>query len=140
MNIQVNYVALLLAAVAAMAVGFLWYGPMLFGKQWMKLMGITKESMAAAKKEMGKTYTISFVMTLVMGYVLAHVMALSENFFHYDRLSTGLITAFWMWLGFVMPVQATDVLFGGKKWKLFAINTGYQLASLVAMGVVLSLF
>ena len=140
MNVEVNYLAILVAGVASMGVGFLWYGPMLFGKPWMKLMGYTAESMEKAKKEMGKTYAMSFVVTLVMAYVLSHVMTLSQNFFHYGRLETGLMTAFWMWLGFVMPVQATDVLFGGKRKKLVAINTGYQLASLLVMGIVISLF
>jgi hypothetical protein len=88
---------------------------------------------------MGKMYGISFVITIVTAFVLTHVMAMSENFFHYPRLQTGLISAFWMWLGFVMPVQVTDVLFGGRKWNLFAINTGYQLASLLAMGAVLGM-
>lgn len=137
MGVEVNYVAVLLAAVAAMVVGFVWYGPMLFAKEWMKLMGHTAETMK--KDDMAKTYGISFVLALVTAYVLAHVMFLSENFFQYPSLQTGLTSAFWMWLGFVMPVQATDVLFGGKKWKLFAINTGYQLVSLLAMGVVLGL-
>lgn len=140
MNIEVNYLALFLAGVASMVVGFVWYSPLLFAKPWMKLMGYTAESMEAAKKAMGKTYFISFLATLVSGYVLAHVMVMSENFFHYDRLSTGLISAFWMWLGFVAPVQMTDVLFGNKKLQLFLINTGYQLASLLAMGVVLAQF
>lgn len=138
MNITVNYLAILVAGVASMAVGFLWYGPMLFAKPWMKLMGYTQESMKDTKKKMGKTYAISFVVSLVMAYVLAHVMGLSENFFHYSRISTGLTTAFWMWLGFIMPVQMTEVLFGGKKWKLFGINTGYQLVSLLAMSVVIA--
>lgn len=139
MNVEVNYVAVLLAGVASMAVGFLWYGPMLFAKPWMKLMGHTKETIEAGKKDMGKMYGISFVLSLVMAYVLSHVMTFSENYYHYEMVTTGLTSAFWMWLGFVMPVQATDVLFGGKKWKLFAINTGYQLVSLLAMGVVLGL-
>jgi ABC-type multidrug transport system permease subunit len=139
MEVQVNYVAVLFAVVASMVVGFAWYSPVLFGKQWMKLMGLTKENMESAKKEMGKMYGISFVITIVTAFVLTHVMAMSENFFHYPRLQTGLISAFWMWLGFVMPVQVTDVLFGGRKWNLFAINTGYQLASLLAMGAVLGM-
>lgn len=139
MEITVNYVALLLAGVASMVVGFLWYSPSLFGKQWMALNGYTEKSMEAAKKDMNKTYTISFVASLVMAYVLSHVMTMSINFFHYDALSTGLISAFWMWLGFVAPVQLTDVLFGSKNSKLYAINTGYQLASLIAMGVVLGM-
>ena len=140
MNISVNFLAVLIAAVAAMAVGFLWYSQALFGKPWMKLMGYTAESMKGAQKEMGKTYGISFVLALVTAYVLSHVMGLSMNFFHYTGVSTGLTSAFWMWLGFVMPVQLTEVLFGRKVLNLFAINTGYQLASLLVMGIVLGLF
>jgi hypothetical protein len=137
-NVEVNILTIIIAAVVAMAVGFLWYSPMLFGKQWMMLMGYTAESMEKAKKSMGKMYAISFVLSLVTAYVLSHVMTLSENFFNYGMLETGVMTAFWMWLGFVMPVQATDALFGGKRKKLVAINTGYQLASLVVMGIVLA--
>lgn len=139
MNIPVNFLAVLVAGIASMAVGFLWYSPVLFAKPWMKLMGHTEKSMKEGQKEMGKTYTISFVLALVTAYVLVHMMVMARAFFKYDMLSTGLITAFWMWLGFVMPVQATDALFGSRKWKLFFINTGYQLASLMAMAVVLAL-
>jgi hypothetical protein len=139
MNVEVNYLAVLLAGVVSMGVGFLWYSPILFAKPWMKLMGLTAEHMKQAQKEMGKMYFLSFVVTLVTAYVLLHVMTLSENYFHYSKVQTGLTTAFWVWLGFVAPVQLTDVLFGGKKWKLFVINTGYQLASLLAMGVVMGL-
>lgn len=139
MNVEVNYLSVLIAGVAAMAVGFLWYGPMVLGKPWMKLMGYTKESLEKEKKNMGKTYGISFVLTLVMAYVLTHVMTFSESYYGYAPVMTGLTSGFWMWLGFVMPVQATDVLFGGKKWKLFGINTGYQLVSLLVMGVVLGM-
>lgn len=45
-----------------------------------------------------------------------------------------------MWLGFVMPVQVTTTIFSDKKnWKLFAIDTGYQLVSLLGMGLVLGM-
>lgn len=88
---------------------------------------------------MGKTYAVSFVVALVTAYVLYHVMVMSENFFHYPMLQTGLTSGFWMWLGFVAPVQLTDVLFGKKKLNLFYINTGYQLVTLLAMGAVLGI-
>lgn len=55
-------------------------------------------------------------------------------------LQTGLTSAFWMWLGFVMTVQLTGTIFGDKNFKLFAIDTGYQLVALLGMGVVLGLF
>ncbi len=139
MNIEVNYLAILVAGVVSMGVGFLWYSYAMFAKPWMKLMGYTKDSMKDEQKKMGPMYALSFVVALVTAYVLSHVMFLSEHFYGYTPLMTGVTTAFFMWFGFVAPVQMTDVIFGGKPWKLFYINTGYQLASLLAMGVVLGL-
>ena len=139
MNVEVNYIAVFLAAVVSMAIGFAWYSPMILGKQWIKEKGLTKEAMEKAKKEMGKWYGLSFVASLITAYVLSHVMFLSQNFFHYDPIPTGLITAFWMWLGFVMPVQLTATIFGNKNFKLLGIDTGYQLVALLGMGIVLGL-
>jgi hypothetical protein len=135
--IEVNYLGVLLAAVGSMVVGFAWYSPSLFGKQWMKLMGYTTEKLKKEQKEMGKWYSVSFVLSLITAYVLAHVMALSQNFYHNPGVMTGLMTAFWSWFGFMMPVQMTGEIFGGKNWGLFAINTSYQLVSLLVMGIIL---
>lgn len=139
MEISVNYLAVIFASVVSMGLGFLWYSPMVLGKQWMKEHGMTAESLKKAQKEMGKLYGLSFVVSLVTAYVLSHVMTLSENFFHYPMLQTGLTSAFWMWIGFMMPVQMTATIFGNKNWKLFRIDTGYQLVSIMAMGAVLAL-
>jgi hypothetical protein len=139
MNVPINYLGVLLAAVASMVVGFVYYSSAVAGKPWMKAMGYTAEGLKKAQKEMGKLYGVSFVVALITAYVLNHVMVLSMNFFHYPALMTGLTTAFWMWFGFIMPVQLTGEIFGGKKWNLFYINTIYQLVALLVMGVVLGL-
>lgn len=138
MGVSINYLAVLLAAIASMVVGFVWYGPMLFGKAWMKEMGMTEKSMEAAKAEMGKTYGISFLLALVTAYVMAHALVFGNTYLGMSGAGAGMQGAFYYWLGFTMPVQATDALFGKKNWKLFKLNTGYQLASLLAMGAVLS--
>lgn len=104
----------------------------------MKERGLTAESLKKAQKEMGMWYGVSFVVALITAYVLAHVMLLSENFFHYPMLSTGIISAFWMWLGFVMPVQVTATIFGDRKSRLSAIDCGFQLVSVLTMGVVIA--
>lgn len=137
MNIEVNYLAVLVAAVASMILGFLWYSPILLGKPWMKEKGYTQESLKKEQKSAQMWYVVSFVLALVTAYVLFHVMTLSMNFFHYAKLQTGITTAFWMWLGFIMPTQLTATLFGGRNLKLFGIDTGYQLVSVLAMGLVL---
>ncbi len=125
----INYLGVILAAFASMIVGFLWYSKMIFGKQWARFKGYTKETLKKAQAGMGKLYGLSFVMTLLMAYVLAHVMILSNSFYGYGMLQTGITSAIFMWLGFIMPVQATGEIFGAKKWNLFAINTGYQLVA-----------
>ena len=138
--IQVNYIAVVAAGIASMILGFLWYSPYVLGKQWMKEKGLTAEKLKSDQKEMGMLYGISFVVSLVMAYVLSHVMALSQNFYAYPAVQTGLTSAFFMWIGFMMPVQVTGTIFSdNKNWKLFGIDTGYQLVSVLAMGVVLGL-
>lgn len=139
MMVEVNYLTVFLAAVASMVVGFLWYSPILFAKPWMKEMGLTDKHMKDAQSKMGKMYALSFVFSFVTAYVLYHVVTMGAYFTQTSGLNPALQGAFWSWLGFIMPVQATDVLFGGKSWKLFYINTGYQLAALLAMGVTFGL-
>ena len=69
-----NYLAILVAAVAGMIVGALWYSPLLFGNVWMKLMGLGRKQLQAAKKKgMGKSYFLSFVALLVMAYVISRL-------------------------------------------------------------------
>lgn len=139
MNIEVNYLAVLLAAIASMVVGFVYYHPKVLGKPWMKAMGLTPEKLKKEQKQMGKLYGVSFVLALVTAYVLSHVMGMSVATFGYDKVTAGLSSAFWMWLGFVMPVQATGEIFGQKRWNAFGLNTGYQLVAMLAMGLVLGL-
>lgn len=138
-EIEVNFIAIILAGVISMVAGFLWYSPLLLGKPWMKEKGFTAEKLKQAQKQMGPLYGVSFVLSFVMAFVLSHVMTMAQSFFGYSLLSTGLTSAFWMWLGFIMPVQLTSQIFGEKNWKLFGIDTGYQLVSMIAMGVVIAL-
>lgn len=133
---QVNLVTVVVAAVANLALGFFWYSPTLFGKQWIKLMGLTEQKLETAKKEMGKTYATSFISALVTGYVLGMVVKLAYSVTAVGGMKVG----FGAWLGFVAPVQMTEVLFSGKKWNLYYINTGYQLVSLMIMGAILAVW
>ena len=74
--IGVNLLAVLLAAVAANLLGMLWYSPLLFGKKWMGLSGLTDKKLQEAKKKgMAKNYFIGFVSTLVMAFVLSVVLS-----------------------------------------------------------------
>jgi hypothetical protein len=136
----INYPAVLAAAVSSIVLGFLWYGPF-FGKPWMKIVGLTKESMNQAKaKGMTTTYLIMTLGSLLMAFVLAHDLEFASVYTQTTGISAGLMAAFWNWLGFIAPVLVGDQLWGGKPWKLFLINGGYYLTSMCIMGTLLALW
>ena len=138
--VPINYLAVLAAAIVNMIIGFLWYGP-LFSKQWVALSGISSEQLEKAKaKGMGKSYFIAFLGSLAMSYVLAHALVFASTYLHVQGIQAGLTGGFWNWLGFVIPVTLGSVLWEQRPWKLWFINIGYYLITLMAMGIILSLW
>jgi hypothetical protein len=136
---HLNWLAILVAAVSTMILGFLWYSPLLFAKSWMREMGYDPSDKAKTQemqKSAGPAYAGSFVASVISAFTLAlifHAMRL-------DSLHHGLIASFHIWLGFVATVQFTGALFAKQSMRLFAINTGYQLVCYLAMGVILALW
>ncbi|HKB88336.1 MAG TPA: DUF1761 domain-containing protein [Patescibacteria group bacterium] len=138
--VPVNYLAILVAALLSMVLGSLWYGP-IFGKPWMKMMGMSKESMKGMKSgDMAKLYGIQFIGSLFMAFILAHALVFASSYLHESGISAGLQTGFWNWLGFIAPITLGSVLWEGKSWKLWLLNNGYYLTLLCMMGVLLALW
>ena len=133
--VHVNYLAVLLCGIASMIIGGLWYGP-LFGKQWEKLVGMTQQKKDAAKKDMAMSYGGMFIGSLVMAYVLAHLVWYAAP--GSLTLLISVKTAVWAWLGFVATVSLSKFLFtpDKKPFSLLFIETGYYLATLVVMGII----
>lgn len=140
MEIPINYLAVLIAAISNMVLGFIWYGP-LFGKTWIRLIGLTEEKLEAQKKKgMGKAYGIQALGSLVMSYVLAHTLIFASSYTNTTGIPAGLMAGFWSWLGFIAPVSLASVLWEGKPWKFWLITTGYYLVALLLMGSILASF
>lgn len=138
--VPVNYVAILVAAVASMIIGALWYGP-LFGKLWMKLSGLSPEALGAEKKKgMGWRYLLMFVGSLLMADVLAHALIFASAYLKISGVEAGFTAGFWNWLGFVAPVTLAGVLWEGKSWKFWFLNNSHYLVSLIVMGIILSIW
>ena len=132
---HLNLLAIFVAAISTMVVGFVWYSPVLFAKPWMREMGYDpndKAKVQEMQKSAGPAYLGSFVASLVSAFVLA--LFLHEM--HAQNLEHGLLVGFHVWLGFVATVQLTGVLFMKQSMKLFAINTGYQLVCYLVMGAI----
>ena len=131
---NINLIGVLAAGIVGMVIGVLWYGP-LFGKQWIRWMGFTKETIEETKKKgMISSYALGLLGQLASAYSLALLTAFSFQYF--GGFSYSLV--FWVWFGIVLPIQMTTVLWEGKSWKLFLLNSAYYLVQLLAMGTVLS--
>lgn len=136
--VPINYLAILVAAIANMAIGTLWFGP-LFGKAWIKMMGFTHADMEKAKKKgMAGTYVIAFISSLVMACVMKHSLVFASAYLGITGWSAGLQGGFWNWLGFMAPVLLGTVLWEGKSWKLWILTASYYLVALSVMGVILA--
>jgi hypothetical protein len=133
--IPINYWAVLVAALFAVVLGFLWYGPAL-GKPWMRLVGATAETM--------KPGVLDFVVwiggALLMSFGLANVLATANAYTHSSGAISGLATGFWIWLSFVVPVSAGIVFSERKPKPLWLITAGYYLVALCGIGVILALW
>jgi hypothetical protein len=135
----INLWSVLVAAVATMILGFLWYSPILFANPWMRLMGVDpndKAKLAEMQKGAGKLYGLAFVASIVSAMVLAKVIAITTV----NTIPYGMKIGFAVWLGFVTTVQLTGALFGKQPIKLYLINTAYQLVCYLVMGAILAVW
>ena len=136
---SLNWVAILVAAISTMVVGFLWYSPLLFAKPWMREMGYDpndKAKIQEMQKNAGPAYGGSFIASLLSAFTLALIL----HGLRAEDLHFGIMASFHIWLGFVATVQFTSALFTKQSMKLFAINTGYQLVCYLVMGAILSVW
>lgn len=134
---EVNYIAVLLCGVAAMVVGFLWYGP-LFGKAYMKIIcpePMSPEQKEAMKKGMWGMYLVQFVLSLITAYVLAYHIA------NWAGPGTPLTVALCSWFGFILTTEAGAALWSGKPkkmaWNMFLITASAQLVTFVVFGLII---
>ncbi len=112
---NINYVAVLVAAVAQFIFGAIWYMP-LFGKLWGKIHGFDKVS-PEEQKVMMKQMTPLLVAQFVFTVVTTVVFAILLNHISSDWSIYCFAIAYW--IGFIVPTQVAGVLFGGTSPKWF---------------------
>ena len=125
-----NYVAVLVAAIAYWLLGAVWYG-VLFGKQWMALENITPEQASSINPV--APYVISFILNLVIAFVLAQLCAWRNA----NTAARGAALGILMWIGFLGPVTYTTYMYEMRPKQLFAINEFYVLVGMCLMGAIL---
>lgn len=139
MDVSVNYLAVLLAALAAMVVGSIWYSPPVFGKKWAKLAGVEldKDDPNFSGGRMALTYFGVFLGSLLAAYILAHVAFLSNNYFQNSFIQDALTTAFWLWLGIIVTRLYMHDTFEGRRKKLTMLNASHELVAFLIMALII---
>lgn len=136
---EVDLVAVLVATVVMFAIGAFWY-MVPFGKIWGQIHGFDKLSEKDQKKmqkQMGPWYGVQVIVTIISAYVLAGLISLMPD-------ESPYAIAFLAWLGFVVPTQASAMIFGGSPegyvWHKITISSAESLLHLLAAAWIITLF
>ena len=129
---EVNYLAVIAAAVATFALGGLWYSPALFGKAWQREAGVSEEKMKSAN------LTLIFGLTFVLSLIAAWVFALFLG--PRPPMALGLGAGFSAGLCWVAASLGINYLFERKSLKLWLINGGYHTLQFTIIGLILALW
>lgn len=153
---ELNFLAIVVAAIVPLLIGAIWYNPSVLGTAWMKASGMTEEKMKSGNIAVifGVTLVLSFMLAFtVNGMVIHQVAAQQLAFTNPDAESFqafmaefgnmhrnyghgalhGAIGA----LFFALPVLGINALFERKGWKYILINVGYWVVTLAIMGSIL---
>jgi hypothetical protein len=126
-----NYLAILLAALAAFGWGAIYY--MTLSKQWLAAVGITQEQMQTGRS--AAPFVISFVALIVMSWVLAGTVG------HLGpgqvTLKNGIISGLFLWLGFIATTVFVNNAYPGRKYSLSVIDSIHWLGVVVIEGAVI---
>ena len=128
--LDVNWLAVVLAALSGFVIGGLWYGPIM-GRTWMAATGKTEEDIKNSNP--AKTYGLTFLLSLLVSWTLAHTFA---SYAQDLSALVKILTGFGVALGFVLPALWTNYLFQGADKRLYLIDGGYWLLFFTAMAAV----
>lgn len=152
---EMNFLALLVAAASTVVVGFIWYHPRVFGTIWMKESGTTQEMIK------GNNMLVTFVVSLIYAFLIAITLRFlavhqtgalsmvggdasiakpSFNAFMADygmsfrTYKHGALHGFIAGLFFALPIIGTNALYERRSFKYTLVTGGYWIVCFMIMG------
>jgi hypothetical protein len=126
---SINWISVLVASLAAFAIGGLWYSPLLFSKIWQRELKLSDEDLKSANMALifGTTFFLN-----VVGAVFLDMLIGPEACW-----MNGLVTGLLVGLAWISTSIGINYLFGRKSLKLFLIDAGYFVVFYAIMGLIL---
>ncbi|MBL8099008.1 MAG: DUF1761 domain-containing protein [Anaerolineales bacterium] len=132
-SLYINHLAVFVCAILNLALGALWYSPILFYKGWLAETKLTEEQLA--KQNPAKTYGLAFLFSLIISYNLAFFLGDSAT----DAI-WGATAGFLAGFGWSTLIFAIIALFEQKSWKYIFINGGFITVYFTLIGFILGLW
>lgn len=123
---SINPLTVLIATVAAMALGFFWYSKPVFGILWMQETGITQKE---AESGMGKAFGTGIVATLIQASVLSVLLGYIDPGTLKEACTYGAV----VWAATMLPGELHGVAWEKRSSKLLLINAGNGLVTILLM-------
>jgi len=126
----INHWAVLVCAIANLALGALWYSPLLFYKAWMKENKFTDDDIKKVNPAM--TYSITLLISVIISYNLAFFLGDDKT-----DMAWGTTAGFLAGFGFSALIFSVVALFEQRSWKYILINGGYITIYFTLIGFIL---
>ncbi len=123
---DVNYLAVLVAAVSSFILGGLWYSPALFGKAWMR----ETEFDEAKAGHPAKVFGFAFIFSFIAAFCFATIVG------NNPELMVAIHYALIVGVGFVAMSFGVNYQFSNKSWTLLIIDGGYHLGQFLLFALV----
>lgn len=134
MEINVNWMAVVLAMASSMVVGSIWYARSVFGDMWIKLAKVDMK-----RKGAGMAIMVTAIVSLLTAYVLAHLAFLAHSHFGESFLNETLTVAFWGWAGLTAARFITHDAFEGRPLRLTLLNCAHEFVTVMVMALIIGM-
>ena len=132
---SLNYPAVLVAAIANMVIGAVWFMPAVFGNRWMRYTGLTSEGIADTP-HMWASYLGSFVGSVLVSYAVARIAAYAAA----ESVADAAILMLLIWAGLVLVPLSDEALWERRPAGLFALVGARWFVALAVISAILALW
>ena len=136
--LQVNWVAVLAATVAAFIVGFIWFGPKTFYPVWFRALG--RSPQVSSSTNAAALFVPTFIATVLQALGVALIIGLRHGSGTHVGPVRGLIIGTLIGVLFAAAPSLGHRLFSGQGYRVWAIESGGDIAGLAVMGLVIGAF